>query len=153
MTGYARAEGRCAIPGLTVPFNWVWEAKSVNSKGLDIRIRVPTGFDSLELAVRQAAAPSSPGSLTVGLQATFDSASTAPKLNEPLLDAAIALAMKKAAALPPGRWARFSLRRGWTGFWLCAVFSIVLRRPRSMPLSSWSGTRVCWPVRALRSIG
>jgi uncharacterized protein (TIGR00255 family) len=101
MTGYARAEGRCAIPGLPVPFNWVWEAKSVNGKGLDIRIRVPAGFDSLELAVRQAAgAVLSRGSLTVGLQVTSDTSGAVPKLNEPLLDAAIALAMKKAAALP-----------------------------------------------------
>jgi uncharacterized protein (TIGR00255 family) len=102
MTGYARAEGRCAMAGMPVPFNWVWEAKSVNGKGLDVRIRVPTGFDSLELSVRQAAtAALSRGSLTVNLQVTSDTSSAAPKLNETLLDAAIALAMKKAAALPP----------------------------------------------------
>ena len=41
------------------------------------------------------------GSLTVGLQVTSDASGVAPKLNEALLDAAIALAMKKAAALPP----------------------------------------------------
>ena len=63
---------------------------------------MPTGFDSLELAVRQAAgAVLSRGSLTVGLQVTSDTSGALPKLNEPLLDAAIALAMKKAAALPP----------------------------------------------------
>lgn len=101
MTGYARADGRCAVAGLPVPFNWAWEAKSVNGKGLDIRVRVPPGFDSLELAVRQAAAARlNRGSVTVGLQVTFDAAANGPKLNEPLLDAVISLAMKKAAALP-----------------------------------------------------
>src|SRR5438132_4758880 len=102
MTGYARAEGRCAMPGIPVPFNWIWEAKSVNGKGLDVRVRVPTGFDSLELSVRQAAtAALSRGSLTVNLQVTSDTSAVAPRLNEAMLDAAIALAMKKAAALPP----------------------------------------------------
>jgi uncharacterized protein (TIGR00255 family) len=102
MTGYARADGRCAVAGLPAPFNWVWEAKSVNGKGLDIRVRVPTGFDSLELAVRQAAgAALGRGSVTIGLQVTTDAAAMVPKLNEPLLDALIALAMKKAAQVPP----------------------------------------------------
>jgi len=102
MTGYARAEGRCAIVGLAAPFNWIWEAKSVNGKGLDIRVRVPTGFDSLELAVRRVAGTVlSRGSLTVNLQVTSDVAAAVPKVNEPFLEAVIALAMKKAAALPP----------------------------------------------------
>ena len=38
MTGFARAEGRLETP---VPLSWVWEARSVNNKGLDIRVRVP----------------------------------------------------------------------------------------------------------------
>lgn len=103
MTGYARAEGRCDVAGLPAPFNWAWEAKSVNGKGLDVRLRVPSGFDSLELAVRQAVTGAlNRGSVTIGLQVTLDAGATMPKLNEPLLDAVIALAMKKAAALPAG---------------------------------------------------
>ena len=54
MTGFARAEGRAEVP---VAFSWAWEAKSVNSKGLDIRLRLPHGFDALEIAVRTATAP------------------------------------------------------------------------------------------------
>jgi uncharacterized protein (TIGR00255 family) len=50
MTGYARAEGR--DPQMT----WVWEAKSVNGRGFDLRLRLPSGQDSLEVPAREAAA-------------------------------------------------------------------------------------------------
>jgi len=50
MTGYARSEGHDEA------YSWTWEAKSVNSKGLDVRCRLPGGFDSLEPAVRTRAA-------------------------------------------------------------------------------------------------
>jgi uncharacterized protein (TIGR00255 family) len=103
MTGYARAEGRCEAPGLGTPFGWIWEAKSVNGKGLDVRVRVPAGFDSLELPVRQlAAAALARGSLTIALHIATDTAAAAPRINEALLDAAIALAVRKAKELPSG---------------------------------------------------
>lgn len=103
MTGYARAEGRCDMPGLPAPFTWIWEAKSVNGKGLDVRVRVPAGFDSLELPVRQAAgAAVGRGSLSVSLHISTDTAAGTLRINEPLLDAVIALAVKKAGALPAG---------------------------------------------------
>ena len=46
MTGFARTEG----------FNefcsWTWELRSVNGKGLEIRSRLPNGFEKLELTAR-----------------------------------------------------------------------------------------------------
>jgi uncharacterized protein (TIGR00255 family) len=50
MTGFARAEGEHA--GL----RWLWEVKSVNGRGLDVKLRLPAGFDTLDPAVRTAAA-------------------------------------------------------------------------------------------------
>jgi uncharacterized protein (TIGR00255 family) len=50
MTGFARAEGEAA--GL----RWIWEAKSVNGRGLDLKLRTPPGFESLEAGARDAAA-------------------------------------------------------------------------------------------------
>lgn len=50
MTGYARAEGRDAQT------SWVWEAKSVNGRGLELRCKLAHGHDSLEIAARDAAA-------------------------------------------------------------------------------------------------
>ncbi|GGF25197.1 hypothetical protein GCM10011611_34050 [Aliidongia dinghuensis] len=42
MTGFARVEGQ------TDGFAWVWELRSVNGKALDLRFRLPPGFDALE---------------------------------------------------------------------------------------------------------
>jgi uncharacterized protein (TIGR00255 family) len=50
MTGFARAEGRSGDAG------WVWEARSVNGRGLDIKLRLPPGLDGLEGKVREACA-------------------------------------------------------------------------------------------------
>jgi uncharacterized protein (TIGR00255 family) len=33
---------------------WVWEARSVNGKGLDVRVKLPDGLDGLDQAVRAA---------------------------------------------------------------------------------------------------
>ena len=55
MTGFARADG-----GSTS--RWAWELRSVNGKGLDVRLRVPGGFERLEPAIRERIA----GRLTRG---------------------------------------------------------------------------------------
>ena len=49
MTGFARAEG--AAEGIA----WVWELRSVNGRGLDLRLRLPAGCDALEPVLRQSA--------------------------------------------------------------------------------------------------
>jgi len=50
MTGFARADGSAET------CTWAWEAKSVNGKGLDVRLRLPRGFDVLEAAARDRVA-------------------------------------------------------------------------------------------------
>lgn len=50
MTGFARAEGE------TAGSSWVWELKSVNGKSLDLRLRLPPGYDAMEAPLRAAAA-------------------------------------------------------------------------------------------------
>ncbi|MEM8914448.1 MAG: YicC/YloC family endoribonuclease, partial [Pseudomonadota bacterium] len=42
MTGFARTNGHLGA------LSWVWETRSVNSKGLDIRLRLPPGFEHLD---------------------------------------------------------------------------------------------------------
>lgn len=49
MTGFARSEGNAG------GFAWVWELRSVNGRGLDLRFRLPGGWDALEPALREAA--------------------------------------------------------------------------------------------------
>lgn len=48
MTGFARAHGEA------VQATVAWELRSVNGKGLDVRLRLPPGFDRLEMPARQA---------------------------------------------------------------------------------------------------
>jgi uncharacterized protein (TIGR00255 family) len=49
MTGFAESTG--SHEGL----RWRWEAKSVNSRSLDLRLRIPPGYDGLEPPVRRLA--------------------------------------------------------------------------------------------------
>ena len=46
MTGFARTSGHCP------PWAWAWEVKAVNAKGLDVRLRLPPGFDRIEAEAR-----------------------------------------------------------------------------------------------------
>ena len=48
MTGFARAEAAIGDR------QWVWELRSVNGRGLDIRCRLPNGYDALDPIVRAA---------------------------------------------------------------------------------------------------
>lgn len=48
MTGFARASAQAGDDRI------VWELKSVNGKGLDARLRLPPGFESIEQPARQA---------------------------------------------------------------------------------------------------
>jgi uncharacterized protein (TIGR00255 family) len=62
MTGFARTEGS------TAGFAWVWELRSFNGRGLDLRFRLPPGWDALEPALREAAnAALKRGSVTANL--------------------------------------------------------------------------------------
>ncbi len=49
MTGFARVDGSEA--GMA----WAWELRSVNGRGLELRLRVPAGYDGLEAVLREAA--------------------------------------------------------------------------------------------------
>ena len=97
MTGFARVTG--ADGGLT----WAFEAKSVNGKSLDLRVRLPQGQEGLELPLRQAAQRH----LTRGnvqLSLTFDRGAEPQRLaiNEPLLEEMLALARRlEARGLAP----------------------------------------------------
>lgn len=95
MTGFARAEGRAAA---AAPFAWTWEARSVNGKNLDVRIRLPHGFDSLEIPARQAATSIFVrGSVTLNLTIASEANTADVGIDEALLDSLIALAARKTA--------------------------------------------------------
>lgn len=71
MTGFARSGGQRPEMGLS----WTWEARSVNGKGLDVRVRWPNGFDALEAPAKELVARHlTRGSVTVSLQTRADAA-------------------------------------------------------------------------------
>ena len=49
MTGFAQAGGATSDGRV----RWSWDLKSVNAKGLDLRLRLPPGFDRLEVEARR----------------------------------------------------------------------------------------------------
>ena len=62
MTGFARTDG------LEGGLAWAWELRSVNGRGLDLRLRLPPGLDQLEPHLREATAQAlRRGSVTIGL--------------------------------------------------------------------------------------
>jgi uncharacterized protein (TIGR00255 family) len=80
MTGFARTEGA------TGNVSWHWELRSVNGRGLDLRLRLPTGAESLEPQVREAAARYlTRGSVTISLSAENRGGTQEIRLNEPAL--------------------------------------------------------------------
>ena len=86
MTGYARAEG--ALDGTA----WFWEARSVNSKGLDVRCRVPQGSEAIDAAARKAAAGVfTRGALSLSLQIDRGERQAALRINETALEQVLAL--------------------------------------------------------------
>jgi uncharacterized protein (TIGR00255 family) len=86
MTGFARHEGD--VDG----FRFVWELRSVNGKNLDVRLRLPQGFEAIEQPVRKAvAAALTRGNLQVSLSISAASTSVEAVVNEAALDAVIEL--------------------------------------------------------------
>lgn len=81
MTGFARADGAEA------GYSWTWEAKSVNSKGLDVRFRLPPGLDAIEATVRNAASKRfARGNLSINLTLVRPEAAPAIRVNREVLD-------------------------------------------------------------------
>ena len=81
MTGFARASGE--HQGLF----WQWELKSVNGKALDVRLRLPPGFEALETPLRaQLAQAFRRGSLQVSLSVSGQLARETMRLNQEVLD-------------------------------------------------------------------
>jgi uncharacterized protein (TIGR00255 family) len=92
MTGFARGHG------LTGSYAWAWEIKSVNGKGLDLRLRIPPGWDAIEAPARARATEAlTRGSVQANL--TIDRSGAAPvvRVNTAVLDAVLA-AMKQFAS-------------------------------------------------------
>jgi uncharacterized protein (TIGR00255 family) len=84
MTGFARGQGVAGAYG------WVWEIRSVNAKGMDLRLRLPPGWDAIEPALRaRAAEVLARGTLHATLNVEREGVAPVVKVNEAVLQAVI----------------------------------------------------------------
>lgn len=80
MTGFGRASAEHRGAAIA------WELKSVNGKGLEVRLRLPPGFERLEQAVRQAIQKRfSRGNVQAGLSLSRLALQSQPVVNEEFL--------------------------------------------------------------------
>ncbi|UNK37045.1 YicC family protein [Shinella sp. H4-D48] len=96
MTGFSRVEG---TSGRT---RWAWELRSVNGKGLDLRLRLPPGLEALEADVRRLAGEAfSRGNMQIGLTTSVSEAQVEAVVNEGALAAVLALRDRLAGTIDP----------------------------------------------------
>ncbi len=94
MTGFARTEG------LIGNIAWVWELRSVNGRGLELRFRLPNGWDALEPGFKDAAAKSlKRGNVNANLTLKRETESRL-SVDSAALDQVLALAMDLHARIP-----------------------------------------------------
>jgi uncharacterized protein (TIGR00255 family) len=108
MTGFARSHGACGS------YAWAWEIKSVNGKGLDLRLRLPSGFDAIELPARaRVAEVLARGSVQASLTVDRSGAAPAVRINSAVLDAVLAAIRQvksRVDATPPSLDGLLSLK-------------------------------------------
>ncbi|KIC42747.1 hypothetical protein RA27_05205 [Ruegeria sp. ANG-R] len=94
MTGFASGKGAFG------PHSWTWEVRSVNGKGLDLRLRLPDWLTGLETALRSDLSKQvSRGNVTLSLRLSREETAADIQLNTPAMEAALdALAQTEALA-------------------------------------------------------
>ena len=85
MTGFASASGSHGA------FVWTWEARSVNAKGRDLRLRIPDWIEGLEARIRAMVSPLvARGVVTLSLRVSRETGAGGFALNQTQLDNALA---------------------------------------------------------------
>ncbi|ASY62253.1 protein YicC [Sinorhizobium sojae CCBAU 05684] len=96
MTGFARKEGSSGR------FRWAWELRSVNGKGLDVRLRLPPGLERLEPDCRRLTAQYfSRGNLQVGLSLASSETAIEAVINHEALAAVLKLREQIGDSIDP----------------------------------------------------
>ena len=109
MTGFARGDG---MHGDT---SWNWEARSVNGRTLDLRFRLPTGFEALEIRARGLAQEKlARGNCTINLWVRRETGRAEIRLNETALRQAEVVA-ERARDLTGLKHARLDTLLGMRG--------------------------------------
>ena len=86
MTGFARTSGQFERD------RWTWEAKSVNGRSLDVRVKAPYGYDRIELPTKKLTSERlGRGSVSLTLTIELERTASTLQVNRSLLDDLIAL--------------------------------------------------------------
>ncbi len=98
MTGFASASGAQS------PFSWSWEVRSVNGRGLDLRLRVPDWVEGLETGLRKKlGAVAARGNVTCNLRLNREDGAGTLEVNEAQLETVLnALHQIEARAMDAG---------------------------------------------------
>lgn len=85
MTGFAREDG--IFQNDSAKYSFSWEIKSVNAKGLDVKIKLPLGFEEIESEVKnQIAQNFARGTFNLFLNVQNETQTADVEINEALLD-------------------------------------------------------------------
>ncbi|WP_018857370.1 YicC/YloC family endoribonuclease [Rhizobium sp. 42MFCr.1] len=96
MTGFARREGTSGR------WRWAWELRSVNGKGLDLRLRFPPGLERMESDVRRLAGERfSRGNMQASLSVSAGESRIETVLNQEALSAVLALRDQLGGIIDP----------------------------------------------------
>ncbi len=97
MTGFAREGGSLADGS-----SFIWELRSVNGRGLDVRLRLPNGYDAIETPLKEAAARLlKRGNVNATLTVKREERAGARLTPDPAaLDQALRIALDLAARIP-----------------------------------------------------
>jgi uncharacterized protein (TIGR00255 family) len=94
MTGFARSHGASG------PYAFEWELKSVNAKGLDLRLRLPQGWDEVEaFAKKRGAELLSRGTVYANLTVKRADAGSTVRVNEDVLSSIVKIASSLAGRI------------------------------------------------------
>ncbi|MBQ8103469.1 MAG: YicC family protein [Afipia sp.] len=92
MTGFARSHGTSG------PYAFEWELKSVNAKGFDFRLRLPVGWDDIEVTARKRATELlSRGTVYANLTVKRTGAASIVRINEDVLASILKVASEISA--------------------------------------------------------
>ena len=114
MTGFASATGSHDV------YSWSWELRSVNGKGLDLRLRVPDWIDGLEVGLRKSlGAVAERGNITLSLRVTREDSTGQLSVNDDMLGSILTAmaeieeqAMDRGLSLAPSKASDIAAMRG-----------------------------------------
>lgn len=114
MTGFASGQGTAA------GFSWTWDLRSVNAKGLDLRLRVPDWIPGLEADLKSRLSKAvTRGNVSLNLRVTKEESASGLTINQSMLDNVLTAltqvedrAMASGITLAPSRAADILSLRG-----------------------------------------